>query len=216
MATAAPTCVTALHEATQLWPDRNRASDGILPSAAHHAQNPNSDHEEGNAFDLTNDPAHGCNTYRLAILLAASRDERVSYIISNRSIWNPSISPDWRPYHGSDPHTGHMHTSIKPQFRDDKRPWWGPLLKGETVMPNAKCVAFLPTPSGLGYRLIGADGGVFNYGDANDLGSIPGQQIHLNTPVTAAASTPSGNGYWLVSEDYGVFSFGDASFYGHP
>lgn len=40
MVTAALACRAALEEATGLWPRRSRASDGILPSAAHTIRNP--------------------------------------------------------------------------------------------------------------------------------------------------------------------------------
>jgi hypothetical protein len=63
-----------------------------------------------------------------------------------------------------------------------------------------------------GYRLIGADGGVFTHGDAGFFGSTGG--MTLNRPVVAAASTPSGKGYWLFASDGGVFAFGDAGFFG--
>ncbi len=68
-----------------------------------------------------------------------------------------------------------------------------------------------PPPSG--YRLVGADGGVFSFGGAQFYGSVPGLGVHVND-VVAAVSTPSGNGYWLFGADGGVFSFGGAQFYG--
>ena len=69
-----------------------------------------------------------------------------------------------------------------------------------------------PTPSGEGYGLVAADGGVFSFGDAGFHGSTGGQV--LNAPVVGIAPTPSGEGYWLVAADGGVFSFGDAGFHG--
>jgi hypothetical protein len=65
---------------------------------------------------------------------------------------------------------------------------------------------------GGGYWLVGADGGVFSFGDAHFYGSMGGQR--LNEPVVGMAATPDGGGYWLVGADGGVFSFGDAHFYG--
>lgn len=63
-----------------------------------------------------------------------------------------------------------------------------------------------------GYWLVGADGGVFNFGDARFYGSAAG--IPLAKPVVGMAATPTGHGYWLIASDGGVFSFGDAHFYG--
>jgi hypothetical protein len=68
------------------------------------------------------------------------------------------------------------------------------------------------TPSGKGYWLVAADGGVFAYGDAGFYGSTGGQ--HLNAPIVGIATTRDGNGYWLVAADGGVFAYGDAGFYG--
>ncbi len=68
------------------------------------------------------------------------------------------------------------------------------------------------TPSGHGYWLVAADGGVFSFGDASFHGSMGGQ--HLNRPVVAIAATATGSGYWLLAADGGLFGFGDAAFYG--
>ena len=51
-------------------------------------------------------------------------------------------------------------------------------------------VGMASTPSGLGYWLFAADGGVFSFGDARFLGSTG--NIRLNQPMVAAASTPTG------------------------
>ena len=76
----------------------------------------------------------------------------------------------------------------------------------------AGIVGIAATPSGNGYWLVAADGGVFSFGDAAFHGSTGG--LALNQPVVGMAATPSGNGYWLVAADGGVFSFGDAAFHG--
>ena len=77
---------------------------------------------------------------------------------------------------------------------------------------NAPVVGIAPTPDGLGYWVVGSDGGVFSSGDAAFEGSAGG--IRLNEPIVGMAATPSGRGYWLVASDGGVFSFGDATFEG--
>ena len=68
------------------------------------------------------------------------------------------------------------------------------------------------TPDGGGYWLVGADGGVFSFGDASYHGSLGGRQ--LGKAIVAMAATPDGRGYWLVAADGGVLAFGDASFLG--
>jgi hypothetical protein len=69
-----------------------------------------------------------------------------------------------------------------------------------------------PTPSGGGYWLLGADGGVFSFGDARFFGSTG--DMKLNRPVVRLEATPTGKGYWLVASDGGMFAFGDAAFFG--
>ena len=84
-------------------------------------------------------------------------------------------------------------------------PWAGERL-------NAPVVGMAATPSGQGYWLVAADGGIFAFGDAPFLGSMGGQ--HLNQPVVGMAATPTGHGYWLVAADGGIFAYGDAVFDG--
>ena len=56
---ATPAAIAVLRQATALRPNRKKASDGLLPSAAHLSQSPNSDHNTGLAVDLTDDPKGG-------------------------------------------------------------------------------------------------------------------------------------------------------------
>ncbi|HEV2991883.1 MAG TPA: phosphatidylserine/phosphatidylglycerophosphate/cardiolipin synthase family protein [Candidatus Angelobacter sp.] len=73
---------------------------------------------------------------------------------------------------------------------------------------NKAMVGMAATPSGKGYWLVGADGGVFVFGDAGFFGSKGNQS--LTSPVVGMAVTPSGKGYWLAAADGTVFPFGDA------
>jgi hypothetical protein len=71
-----------------------------------------------------------------------------------------------------------------------------------------------PSPSGSGYWLIAADGGVFAFG-APFRGSVPsalrpGQR--LNQPVIGGIAY--GNGYVMVASDGGAFVFSDLPFMG--
>lgn len=189
MITEAPICRAALTEATRFWPKRSTASDGILPSAAHTLANPTSDHELGNAFDLTHDPGAGADCNVLSEWLKASGDIRVKYIIWNRRIWNPSVSPAWRVYEPKlgkfyNPHTKHMHVSINSAYRSaTARPWWqirveqqSNLPQGEQVMPEAIAYSpikfFVPTVTGKGYWIVTEDGGIYAFGDAGYFGRV--------------------------------------------
>ncbi len=73
-------------------------------------------------------------------------------------------------------------------------------------------VGMAASPSGAGYRLAGANGGVAVFGDARFLGSAA--SADLAQPVVGMADTPDGKGYWLDASDGGIFSYGDAKFYG--
>lgn len=126
MCVPAPAAKDALAEATRRWPNRLKASDGICPSAAHSLTNPTSDHERGMAFDLTHDPANGVDAHALVQKLKDRNDPRVKYIISNRRIWNPTISPEWRSYYGSNPHEKHAHVSLRDNAREAQGLWWEP------------------------------------------------------------------------------------------
>jgi hypothetical protein len=86
------------------------------------------------------------------------------------------------------------------------------LGSGAGLALHAGVIGMASDPTGPGYWLAGADGGVFAFGAATFYGSTGGAT--LNAPVVGIAATPGGGGYWLVGADGGVFSFGDAAYYG--
>lgn len=114
-------------------PRRGKKSDGTIGDAAH--AKTDSDHNpwviDGDmgvvtAIDLTHDPAGGFDAGRLAEAIHHSRDRRVKYVIWNRRIVSSTVQPwVWRPYRGSNPHTTHVHLSVRPEKRcyDDVSPW---------------------------------------------------------------------------------------------
>ena len=77
---------------------------------------------------------------------------------------------------------------------------------------SSPIVGMAATPSGHGYILLGADGGIFTFGNARFHGSTGG--MHLNARVLDLAMTANGKGYWFVAADGGVFTFGNARFHG--
>jgi len=138
--TAAPSARAMLSQASRAWPARRTSADGIVPSAAHTAANPTSDHEPGaagycHAVDLTHDPGHGCDCGRISEALRAARDERVKYVIFNRRMFS---RPEWtwRAYSGTSPHTEHMHVSILDTRTacEDVHPWPG--IIGSAPVPS--------------------------------------------------------------------------------
>lgn len=68
------------------------------------------------------------------------------------------------------------------------------------------------TPSGRGYWIAAADGGVFAFGDARFYGSMGGHE--LAAPIVGMAAAPHGDGYVLAAADGGVFAFGSVKFRG--
>ncbi|MGH8999828.1 MAG: phytase, partial [Acidimicrobiia bacterium] len=73
------------------------------------------------------------------------------------------------------------------------------------VRLNGPVLDSVATPSGRGYYMVAADGGIFTFGDARFAGSMGG--IPLNAPVQSLVPDPDDGGYWLVASDGGVFSF---------
>lgn len=118
---------TLRKQVNDLYPTRNKTSDGTIGDTAHLATK--SDHNpraDGTvcALDLTHDPATlDCN--RLVEALVTSRDKRISYIIWNGRIINSEVSPwMWRTYTGTNKHTRHVHISVKyGAIHNDTTPW---------------------------------------------------------------------------------------------
>lgn len=112
-------------------PTRSRASDGTIGDAAHASRK--SDHnpwvKDGSmgvvtAWDVTHDPKGGVDAHALAEHMRNTRDPRIKYIISNRRICS-SDTWQWRTYSGSNPHSAHVHISVKDSkgHYDDARAW---------------------------------------------------------------------------------------------
>jgi hypothetical protein len=120
-------------------PNRDKSSDGWIGDESHQATS--SDHNPDlydeatdtwvvTAQDITNDPQNGMPSDGLAQALVASRDDRIEYIISNGKICSGTDQDNpawvWRDYSGDNPHSGHVHISVKetPEYYDDETPWW--------------------------------------------------------------------------------------------
>ncbi len=128
------------NQVNALAPNRKKASDGTIGDNAHcGSPSSTSDHcpriADGGigvvaAMDITHDTANGCDAGAIAASIRASRDSRVRYIIWNRKIANSSAIGSstpwtWRDYHGSNPHTRHVHISVKsskPEY-DSEAAW---------------------------------------------------------------------------------------------
>ena len=94
-----------------------------MGDAAHQATP--SDHNLGNAFDLTHDPVHWCDSHRMVRFAVQRRDPRIKYAISNRRIWSQARAAEgWRVYSGTNPHEKHAHVSIFDVHRNSTAAWW--------------------------------------------------------------------------------------------
>lgn len=109
---ASPAIVTLLRQINEMYPNREKASDGIIGDAAHSARK--SDHNPDwsangivRAIDVT---AEGVPVSTLIRHIIA--DERTRYVISNGLIWQV-VDPHWRKYTGANKHDKHFHVSIR-------------------------------------------------------------------------------------------------------
>lgn len=142
-----PSLIAMEAEADAIAPNRSRASDGSIGDQEHAARlsqhNPADDLTDADlirwvcAIDLTHDPAGGFHAHDRARQIAANRDPRVRYLISDGEIWNPG-SGKWSPYTGPNKHRQHMHASIfnTATARDLTAPWW-PTAAPTPTMPIA-------------------------------------------------------------------------------
>ena len=71
----------------------------------------------------------------------------------------------------------------------------------------------------VGYRILGADGSLWNYGStsafaaANDIGDVR-RNVRAGVPVPTAAGTATGRGAWVSDTGGSIYAFGDAPFHG--
>ena len=137
---ATPAAIAVLRQATAISPSRKKASDGLLPSAAHIHQNPNSDHNTGYAVDLTDDPKNGIDC--TDIFEKLKEDKRVKYLIFKGKIW--SAEKGERKYTGSNPHNKHLHISIKEECGNDTSPWFPWLPQPKAINKVKAAVKPLP------------------------------------------------------------------------
>jgi hypothetical protein len=145
------------------WPKRDKASDGGIASAEHQKRSPGSasDHNPwlGNAVRAYDFDRDGINAdwFAECLRLAGLRGDRRlaggptlddnGYVIWNGHITAPDFSR-WVPYHGSNPHTAHVHVSVTrdPAGYEDAGPW--DFLTAAPLHPPAD--SFRPAPAGYG------------------------------------------------------------------
>lgn len=125
-------------EVNEAAPKRSTASDGLIGDTAHASRS--SDHNPWlkdakgigvvRAFDITHDPANGCDAERIAANVVKLMDKghpalkSGSYVIWNRRILSfDRRAEGWRTYTGSNPHDKHVHISVGTAGYDSLQPW---------------------------------------------------------------------------------------------
>ena len=63
----------------------------------------------------------------------------------------------------------------------------------------ARIVAIAATPTGNGYWMLGADGGVFALGDAKFLGNLASDGSAQGKHAYDLEPRPAGDGYWIAT-----------------
>lgn len=144
--TLVPCLVSLRNEFNQLAPGRDKRSDGSIADAAHVAGG-TSDHigdeqtaalrgkdadkvNEVHAIDVDVDlKKAGWSMSRCVQIIVTrhrdGRDNRLQYVIWNRTIWSASWGWTGRVYTGASPHTEHAHFSARYDTarENDSRPW---------------------------------------------------------------------------------------------
>jgi hypothetical protein len=137
----APSLVRFRDEVDRIWPDRDRKSDGWLGDAAHQSGVTDLDHDgDVDANDAALKSQHNPDAAGIVHAVDIDRDgvdpdkivaavrahPAAWYVIWNRRIY--SRKNGWAPkaYTGADPHTGHLHVSIRlaADAVSDSRPWF--------------------------------------------------------------------------------------------
>ena len=143
MTKATPAAIAVLRQATALRPKRKKASDGLLPSAAHMKQSPTSDHNTGLAVDLTHHPENGIDCVDFFEKL--KEDKRVKYLIFQEKIWSKEKSKlGNRRYTGSNPHNKHLHISIESTMGTDTSPWFWWMNQPKTINQIVAALSSMP------------------------------------------------------------------------
>lgn len=113
------------------WPHRDRESDGWIGDAAHQART--SDHNPDATTGVVRARDIDKNGIHVPTVLASVMSHpSTNYVIFNRKIYRYADRFAPRSYDGSNPHTGHIHVSIKRTKLAETNPKPWPLIPGFT------------------------------------------------------------------------------------
>lgn len=111
---------------------------------------PDSDHYKGLALDVMiggAPPGTGQNVANWAVNNA--KNLGITYVIWNRQIWDSRDGKGWVAYHGTSPHTDHVHISFYPNFAGGVQNLTG----AATSAPNG-CAQLLNTITGQSMMVL--------------------------------------------------------------
>lgn len=148
----APSLVQHRAEVNARWPGRDKTSDGSVGDTSHAARRSdhNPDYDAGGVVRATDTDRDGIDP--MLLVKVACADFRTNYVIFNRVIYTRANGFRAAPYSGTNPHTGHVHISIRhgAAYENDRRPWFtaqtvSNVLGSTATVPGAPTVT-LPDP----------------------------------------------------------------------
>lgn len=107
----APSLVELRGEINARWPNRDKASDGWIGDADHSSRISDHNPDEKGCVHALDVDVDGIGVQQL--LRATIGDNRVWYVIFNHRIYSRTYGWTPRVYTGSNPHTMHVHISIR-------------------------------------------------------------------------------------------------------
>lgn len=127
-----PALVKLRQQLNAAWPNRDKRSDGSIGDPSHSSRLSDHNPDPDGSVDSIDIDVDGIDVQ--AVLAALQRDQRTSYIIYKYQIWNHQLG--WRKYSGSNPHTGHIHVTVRDAYQSQTHNW--DLRVGAAVSPPAK------------------------------------------------------------------------------
>lgn len=151
----APSLVDLRNEINSLWPKRDKKSDGWIGDPSHQARvsDHNPDYKSGGVVRAIDVDADGIDVNKLMSIL--KKDSRVNYFIYNHKIYGRTQFAA-RAYKGSNPHTKHIHVSIRHTKAAEKSGSWG--LKTASSGSSNKSAPKTPKGKPLLYRGVAGHG----------------------------------------------------------
>lgn len=107
----APSLDRLFDEVDHLWPHRDRSSDGWLGDAAHMARK--SEHDPDSRGIVHADDITVAGIDKARVLKSLIGADPVWYVIHDGRIWSRTYGWAARRYTGPNPHTHHIHVSIR-------------------------------------------------------------------------------------------------------